>query len=640
MPGDVLPTKSCLAAGLEALSSNASTKHFSACASLFLFRKLLPSSGLDPLPDYFAKLSKTPIVDPDFVRCLDEVIPDLFPMGWDSQYSQCCEGMTINDSACLESYLKEGNSSRGEWNLRGRDKYVSATRDGEAVAPIPPVRGVKVLEDGGKKRIVTIANSLQWQLAPLHRCLYDHLSKFPWLLRGDASVRELKGLRRKVKEVFVSGDYEAATDNFNSNHSELILRRIAARSTRIPSAIWDLAFESLRGLLIDKKERVVCVQSSGQMMGNLLSFPLLCVTNYLGVCLALGGERAKELSAEGRLKINGDDIVFRSTREEYNRWATVVSKVGLVLSQGKTVVNPRFFSINSAFFMGRFGREPKIVPVIRPSLYKPSDTFHGMVSRMESSVWGWTGVQKQLIAAEFLRKHQTHLIDRDAPRRKRRHVPWVSLTRGVGWQWLKGETLLKASPSIAEREWVILESSLGLDRMPDVRVYGLGPDGKPDYNRSAVTALEGWKFLQSKYFNSGAIAILKRWWSEHCVSMTWDDGWTGKNDYTAHVEGVEYRRWAGASCLNSKGMRRLMSLGEARGGFVKSLADLRLGNRAGRSPWRAIREAVDGIVEESGARRGRRAFKELGCKVAVPIVVGSLVQASPCFRSGGVQRVS
>jgi hypothetical protein len=37
--------------------------------------------------------------------------------------------------------------------------------------------------------------------------MYDHLSRFPWLLRGDAKTRKFREFVHVPGEVFVSGDY-------------------------------------------------------------------------------------------------------------------------------------------------------------------------------------------------------------------------------------------------------------------------------------------------------------------------------------------------------------------------------------------------------------------------------------------------
>jgi len=52
-------------------------------------------------------------------------------------------------------------------------------------------------------------------LVPLHRTIYNRLSKEKWLLRGEARPGEFSEFVRVEGEKMTSGDYEGATDNLN-----------------------------------------------------------------------------------------------------------------------------------------------------------------------------------------------------------------------------------------------------------------------------------------------------------------------------------------------------------------------------------------------------------------------------------------
>jgi hypothetical protein len=92
-----------------------------------------------------------------------------------------------------------------------------------------------------------------------------------------------------------------------------------------------------------------------------LSFPLLCLQNYFSFRFLTGPNKFP-------VKINGDDIVFRAPMSVYNRWADGVSKTGLTLSRGKTMVATDRFSLNSTFFWPTPDRV-KLVPVIRSTVF-------------------------------------------------------------------------------------------------------------------------------------------------------------------------------------------------------------------------------------------------------------------------------
>jgi len=86
------------------------------------------------------------------------------------------------------------------------------------------------VNENGKSRGVTVASKDKMPLAPLHRMIYDHLSRFPWLLRGEAKPSSFKDFCSVKGTVFVSGDYEAATDNLSLEVAEVLLESILSSS--------------------------------------------------------------------------------------------------------------------------------------------------------------------------------------------------------------------------------------------------------------------------------------------------------------------------------------------------------------------------------------------------------------------------
>lgn len=128
-------------------------------------------------------------------------------------------------------------------------------------------------------------------------------------------------------------------------------------------------------------------------MGNLLSFPLLCLQNYAAFRFVFPASKP--------VKINGDDIVFRSSMREFEDWSRLVTSVGLRLSVGKTMVNSRFFTVNSHFFRARRRSKPACIPVLRSSgLSKPVTSFGGIGGAFRSFCRGFKGEAR--IRAETL----------------------------------------------------------------------------------------------------------------------------------------------------------------------------------------------------------------------------------------------
>jgi hypothetical protein len=169
--------------------------------------------------------------------------------------------------------LSEGSDS---WN--DRESFVEHVLTSTSCRKLKPSQLLQV-ETGGKYRIVSKSDLGMNSLRPLHSSIYNHLSRFSWLLRGDAKAGRFSDFVRKPGEVFVSGDYESATDNLNGPVQREILRMILDQTHHVPSGIKERAMASMQSdIEFDGK---VYHQKRGQLMGNLLSFPLLCIVNYL-----------------------------------------------------------------------------------------------------------------------------------------------------------------------------------------------------------------------------------------------------------------------------------------------------------------------------------------------------------------------
>jgi hypothetical protein len=256
------------------------------------------------------------------------------------------------------------------------------------------------------------------QLRPLHTAIYDHISRFSWLLRGDAKPGRFADFVHVPGEVFVSGDYESATDNLNVHVQKEILSQVLMRCVSTPNGIRQLAMKSLSTELTlqsdGKPVRTVGVLS-GQMMGYLLSFPLLCLVNYLAFKYSI--------KRDVPVRINGDDIVFRSTQAEYDVWRKTISSSGLILSEGKTMVNSRYFSLNSSLFKAG-SRRVVVVPFIRStalfSIKNGPDSILSLPGRFRSFCPGYSGIRRSLLRILWLRVNRSLI---DASRR--------SLTRGL-----------------------------------------------------------------------------------------------------------------------------------------------------------------------------------------------------------------
>jgi len=411
--------------------------------SLFLFRKTLPSPDAD-LDAYHDKLSTPKKVDEAFVSFCRQEIPRLFKPGWDRSYSDRVDRVIVGTKSFLEKEDKEDNTRLYVNRTMTRDEFITHCRDGIV---FPGVRRVTVVFKAGKARIVTVASALQYCLSPLSGMMYDHISKKDWLLRGDAKPGKFSGFNALSSEVFVSGDYESATDNFCLGHSRAILASVLETST-LPVGVRLMATSSLSSVI--KSRNRTSLAASGQLMGDKLSFPLLCLTNYLAFAYAM-----RPFGKLPPVRINGDDIVFRSTRAQADRWFEVVSSSGLVVSRGKTMVSGRYFSLNSSIFSAS-SDGVRQVPFIRSlPLFRPSeDSCLKLGGRMMDCSVGFRGESRLIVHRHFLRLNKGYLWKSQ-----------VSLARGHGVSF---PDFLMRDLGIFEREQTYLSIPERFDGFPSL----------------------------------------------------------------------------------------------------------------------------------------------------------------------------
>jgi len=92
-------------------------------------------------------------------------------------------------------------------------------------------------------------------------------------------------------------------------------------------------------------------QRNGQLMGSVLSFPLLCIANLYCFVKSLG-VMTRFLSGAITLNslpvfVNGDDIFFISDSAHYQKWLETIPVVGFSPSQGKNFFHPTLGTMNS-----------------------------------------------------------------------------------------------------------------------------------------------------------------------------------------------------------------------------------------------------------------------------------------------------
>jgi len=212
-----------------------------------------------------------------------------------------------------------------------------------------PVR-VEPIPEPLKVRVITAGRGDTFCLKPLQRAMWLALGDFPQFCLTHGTNRLESAISRIFEssdrgDVWISGDYSAATDSFSIEGSKALLEGILESIDHEPTKRWAMKEISPHLLVYPKKTGLSPVlQKSGQLMGSLLSFPLLCLLND---CTA-------EFSGvpSSNYLINGDDILMRTHPDTYPKWRETVREFGLDLSPGKNYIHPVFGTVNSQLIVG------------------------------------------------------------------------------------------------------------------------------------------------------------------------------------------------------------------------------------------------------------------------------------------------
>jgi len=216
------------------------------------------------------------------------------------------------------------------------------------------------LAESLKVRVITKGQGLMSEfLHPLQKFMWKTLFRHktfqligtpvtPWI------VQDVLGAKLKPGEFYLSGDYSAATDNLAPWVSETIGKAIA-ECCGLSATERKLLLMSLTGNHFKPPHgvspRYPTPQRWGQLMGSIVSFPVLCIANAAMCRWAIELTRGRRVSLDNSgLLINGDDVVFKTTKAGYELWKRITAFGGLESSIGKTFLSDEFAQINSMNF--------------------------------------------------------------------------------------------------------------------------------------------------------------------------------------------------------------------------------------------------------------------------------------------------
>lgn len=221
----------------------------------------------------------------------------------------------------------------------------------------------RALDEPGKIRVITVGpGRLYTKVRPVQAFLLKQWKETPYSTMSETFVDKLKEYTvssNPLEGSWLSGDYKAATDLLNGDVGRLALKRVLKNCSLYTHSLGQAAVQCFKPAWVHYPDGEIRRQVDGQLMGNPLSFPILCILNLScalrSLAISEGYHDPSDLP-RGWVKtvrplfINGDDILFRASRLEYQLWLENAGEIGLSMSPGKNIYSSKFLMINSIMF--------------------------------------------------------------------------------------------------------------------------------------------------------------------------------------------------------------------------------------------------------------------------------------------------
>nr|WAK77834.1 MAG: RNA-dependent RNA polymerase [Botourmiaviridae sp.] len=339
--------------------------------------------------------SPPPSLPSGYIAFARKVVRRLFPHGWDAGlYERSVLNCDVPLSSCLENRRGGGGvhgyaSNPNSGGFRHSD-FLSTCLEG-ATRPLRVDSGLTVVQSAGKPRPLSKFSADALHLRPLHKAIYDKLSREKWLCRGDFTTEVLQraGFSYVSGETLTSGDYKSATDNLSIEVAEAILDELLRATVSVPGSMKAYAMNILRPTLFSFEHGIdEFVPSRGQMMGSFLSFPLLCLQNR--IAFLFSGHTVGIDNSEFPCLINGDDILFRSGPQFSAHWMGFVSSLSLEVEKSKTSVSPEYGSLNSTLCR-RYGAFYRVVATVRMGMVRENESLDSLAKGFDDFIRGLRG---------------------------------------------------------------------------------------------------------------------------------------------------------------------------------------------------------------------------------------------------------
>jgi len=207
-------------------------------------------------------------------------------------------------------------------------------------------------------------------LKPLQKFLWSNMKehkmfRFIGKTVSAEDVQDIIGKKLSEDEYFLSVDYSDATNQIRSWASEIVISELCT-VLKLDEFERKLFFESMTNHImyppeLSKKDRLgldleglgdaPLPQQNGQLMGSIVSFPILCLINatILRWTQELAYGQVMKLN-NCNCTVNGDDGLLKTTKLGKEIWEKLSPYMGLKPSLGKVFFSKNFLDINSTNF--------------------------------------------------------------------------------------------------------------------------------------------------------------------------------------------------------------------------------------------------------------------------------------------------
>lgn len=261
------------------------------------------------------------------------------------------EGCSFN-----KTIIKQTSYGFHEWqNLKEKSSRLDTSQ--------PLQCTIQAVLEPNKIRVISKGNSLPYYSCKrLQRIMHTSMRKMNcFALIGrplmDSDIERISR-RSKPTDLWCSVDYSAATDGLSYSYSNRILQNLICNleehERELASRVLGLHELYYPDLLNSENKEPVHrgSQTNGQLMGSILSFPILCLAN-LGVYLRSTIKLRKNLKFKEQILclddvlINGDDMVYAASQHIFDKNVIIGKSLGLEMSVGKAYFHKSYLNINS-----------------------------------------------------------------------------------------------------------------------------------------------------------------------------------------------------------------------------------------------------------------------------------------------------